>query len=188
MIFLIIISLIIISVALVITIGFRQVITFNYPIWLTLLSFTLLIAASLLIFFSESHISEGFERKKWPLADARIIKTAISGERAFQPEVHVTYLVSDTNYTIITNLNTPGFGSKRYRKNTANKIIGEYPIGSRMKVFYNPGNPGEAYIRTGPYWTDYIQLALGIIISDLSLIVLLGSLLKKITKESNIRF
>jgi hypothetical protein len=115
-----------------------------------------------LIHHQANEISNGFSRQKWPTTTAKVIQSKVSGNRAFHPEISCIYRVKGKEYTFKTDLGTPGFGGKRSRRGTAEKIKNTYPVGSNVSVFYNPINPGEAVIRTGPYWTNYIQFALGI--------------------------
>jgi hypothetical protein len=134
-----------------------------------LLFLTLLIPAVWLIVDQESHIRQGFIRRSWPMANAEIIDTRVTGERAYNPEITYRFQIDSTTYINKTDLHTPGFGRKRARKQTSEVIITDYQIGDRLQIQYNPHNPYESCIRTGPYWSDYMQLSTGILILCIAL-------------------
>jgi hypothetical protein len=77
-------------------------------------------------------------------------------------------------YLLKTDLQTPGFGRKRSRKQTAEIIISQYPVGSKIPIFYNPDKPAKAYIRTGPYWDNYTLLMLGLLTLGAGLLLLMN--------------
>ena len=116
------------------------------------------------IIWQQNMISAEFARHSWPTAEAKVIATKINGERAYNPELVCRYHVDGTDYLLTTDLNTPPFGRKRARRQTAEIIIGEYPVGSKILVHFNPEHPEQAYIRTGPFWNNYTILMLGLIL------------------------
>ena len=132
--------------------------------WLNLLFIFLLFPAVWLILDQEAQIREGFHRRSWPIAKAVIIDTKGVGERAYNPELTYRFQIDSMTFINKSNLHTPGFGRKRSRKQTSRIIISDYQIGNQLNVYYNPENPLESYIRTGPYWSDYMQLSTGILI------------------------
>ena len=135
------------------------------------------------LFISSNDVSIALARKSWPTKTAKVIETDIVGERAFSPQLRCKFEVEGNEYTFITDLKTPGFGRKQSRRQTSNIIINEYPVGSEVKIHYNPESPGDAYIRIGPYWSDYLRLALGVLLFAGGLYVVLGITIKKITVE-----
>lgn len=173
----ILISLIITSIFLALT--WRKLSTFNFAVWIIPLAFCFLIIGVILMLHSANDISESLERQSWPALEAKVVNTDIIGERAYSPQLSCEYIVEGKVYTIITDLKTPGFGRKKTRRQTSEIILNEYPVGSKVQVRYNPSSPGEAYIRTGPYWSDYMKISLGVLLSLLSLYGLIGVLIKK---------
>ena len=114
---------------------------------------------------------------------ATVIETDIIGERAYSPQLKCKYKIEGNEYILTTDLKTPGFGRKKTRRQTSKIILSDFPVGSAVKIHYNPDNPGDAYIRTGPYWSDYLRLALGVLLFACGMYVVLGMTIKKIATE-----
>jgi hypothetical protein len=84
-------------------------------------------------------------------------------------------------YTLTTDLKTPGFGRKKTRRQTSEIILDQYPVGSKVRIRYNPDSPGEAYIRTGPYWSDYLKISLSVLLSVLGMYGCIGIVIKRLS-------
>jgi ABC-type transport system involved in multi-copper enzyme maturation permease subunit len=143
--------------------------------------FFCLIVGVILMLYSSNEISTSLLRQTWPVIKAKVVQTNITGERAYNPEIHCRYEVDGKLYTLSTDLKTPGFGRKRSRRQTAEIILNDYQIGSEVQVKYNPKNPEEAVVRTGPYWSNYMQISVGILLSVLGLYGIVGIIIKKAT-------
>jgi hypothetical protein len=141
----------------------------NFAEWVLPLATGILITGVILVIFSSNDISEALVRRSWPTTMAVVVDATITGERAYNPQINCEYKVEGKDYTLISNLKTPGFGRKRSRHQTSEIILNEYPVGSNVRIRYNPNNPGEAYIRTGPYWSDYMKISLGTLLLILGL-------------------
>lgn len=165
-------SLIIVIVVLLFSAKKLKAYKFGFLLLITAVGF--LILGTLLIFHSSNEISQELLRHSWPTIKATVIDTHIVGEKAYRPQISCQYEVGGKAFTLITDLNTPGFGRKYSRHQTAEIIIHDYPLGSNVVIRYNPQNPAEAYIRTGPYWSDYTQFSLGLFIFIPGLYVILG--------------
>jgi hypothetical protein len=113
---------------------------------------------------------------------AIVVDTNITGERAYNPQINCKYKVEGKDYSLISNLKTPGFGRKRSRHQTSEIIVNEYPIGSKVRIRYNPNNAAEAYIRTGPYWSDYMKISLGTLLLMLGLYIVVVMIIKRFGK------
>jgi len=140
-----------------------------------------LIVGVSLTMYSSNEISTALARQSWPANPAIVVETNIVGERAYSPQLKCKYEIEGSEYTLTTDLNTPGFGRKLSRRQTAEIILNDYPVGSEVKIHYNPENPGDAYIRTGPYWSDYLRLALGVLLFASGLYWILGMTIKNFT-------
>jgi hypothetical protein len=136
-----------------------------------------------LIYIQSGEISIALNRQHWPKTTGVVIKTQVVGERAYNPEITCSYIVNDIEYSLVTDLDTPGFGRKRSRQSTAHIIIDEYPVGSSVTLFYNPQNPAESYIRTGPYWYNYMQLSLGLLVFSIGISGLFSLITAKFVKK-----
>ncbi len=154
--------------ALIVILFGRKIPVLKISPWLTGFFLIPAILGAGLIFYHGQEISNAFARHKWPTATATVMGTKVVGERASNPEIYCQYQVEGKEYVLVTNLETPGFGRKRSRRETAEIINSEYPVGSVVRVFYNPNDPQKSFIRTGPYWSDYMKLALGILLLSFS--------------------
>jgi hypothetical protein len=170
-------------VAVILTVSWQQLKNFSFGKISLILGISFLIAGILLIIDSSDEISRAFSRRSWPETMAQVVETNIVGERAYNPQLSCKYEVEGKLYTLTTDLKTPGFGRKRSRRQTAGIILNEYPVGSEVRIYYNLENPKDAYIRTGPYWSDYMKLSLGILLSVLGLYGILGMTINKFTAE-----
>jgi hypothetical protein len=154
---------------------FKQI---NTPKWVVPLTVCFLIFGTILMLNSANDINESINRKSWPTLMAKVIDTDIIGDRAYSPQLSCQYTVEDKVYTLITDLKTPGFGRKKTRRQTSEIILDDYPVGSTVRIRYNPENPSEAFIRTGPYWSDYLKISLGVLLAVLGIyglsVVLIG--------------
>ena len=105
-----------------------------------------------------------WQKKQWPVASGVVVNSTVVGEkRAFQPQITYRFFVDSVAFENKTDLHMSGFGNKRARRDNAKHVAGEYPINKKVSVYYNPSNPGESYLRFGPYWSDYMKLVLGAI-------------------------
>jgi hypothetical protein len=120
-------------------------------------------AGIVLIIWQQRLISEDFARHAWPTTEATVTQTEITGERAFNPEIICRYEIDGQVYLLASDLHTPAFGRKRTRKQTAEIILREYPLGSHVLIHYNPDQPDQAYIKTGPFWNNYVILMFGLL-------------------------
>ena len=146
----------------------------KFGLLLLMIAVGFLILGMSLIISSSNEISKELLRHSWPTIKAKVIDTHIVGEKASRPQISCQYEVGGKTFTLVTDLNTPAFGRKYSRHQTAEIILHDYPVGSNVVIRYNSENPGEAYIRTGPYWSDYMQFSLGLFIFIPGLYVILG--------------
>jgi len=134
------------------------------PAGLVIFSILLIITGAGLIYLNSCVIAEGMAAKSWPRVTGIITGSQIVGERAFHPEITFRYAVDGHVYDYKTDLGTPGFGNKRSRLDTAERILRDYPVGIKVNVYYDPSDPARATLRVGPPWHAFIKLGLGIIV------------------------
>ena len=173
----------IIIVVLTLFFSTRKLKNYNFSGLFPIIATCFFIVGFLLIWYSSIEISTALSRQFWPTNPATVIETNIVGERAYNPQLRCKYEVEGKVYTLTTDLNTPGFGSKRSRLQTAEIILNDYPVGFKLRIHYNPENPEEAYIRTGPYWSDYMKISLGMLLFAIGLYGILGISLIKFKKR-----
>ena len=149
------------------------------PVLLVIFSIFLVIAGAGMIYHHENEIENELAKRVWPTTGGVVIKSEIAGIRAFRPEVTCKYSVKGQVYQVTTNLGTPGFGNKRSRRDTAARIISDYPVGKTVMIHYDPSAPSQAFLRVGPAWHTFMKLALGIIILIAGLTGSTGNFLKR---------
>jgi hypothetical protein len=144
-----------------------------------LIALVLLIAGMVLSYLSITRIGQEQNQRHWPLVNGTVIANRIIGIRASRPEIDYRYQVADKVYTACTDLNTPGFGNRRYRQSTAARILADYPVGQTVPVHYDPLHPEVSLLRTGPFWSDYMQLSLGITCFAIGLVAGAGTVISR---------
>lgn len=127
-----------------------------------------------LIVINGISIQHGTTQKNWPTVQGRITKADVVGGRIYIPEVVYTYRIEKKDYFGKTDLKVPYFGPKSSRKEVAYKSIDQYQKGSIRKVYYNPENPSESYLRPSPTWDKYTRLSLGTILYGLGILGLIN--------------
>ena len=142
----------------------------------TLIGFTLVI-------WQDGEINNEIEKRNWKTIEGEIIESKIVGERALRTEVKYQYRTNDTTFYGISDYNIPGFGSKNYRRKTARIVKNENPIGTKIKVYYNPKNPEKSTLRYGPYWSNYMKIGFGSVMIFVGMFILEWRLIKKIKIE-----
>jgi hypothetical protein len=178
--------ILVISILVAIVISFaslmitrRKLIQITLAKWVFPLAVSIMIIGIIMTIFSAIDISDSLDRHSWPAVEASVVSTEIIGDRAYSPQLNCTYTVEDKTYSLITDLKTPGFGRKKTRRQTSEIILKDYPVGSKVQIRYNPDNPEEAFIRTGPYWSDYMKISLGVLLTILGLYGILGIFIKR---------
>jgi hypothetical protein len=155
---------------------------FNVPSWLLNISIVVLIAGVILVLWQQSSIKNELAKRDWKIAEGKIIKSEIVGDRAIRSEVEYRYQVKDTFYSGISDYNIPGFGGKNYRRKNARIVKKENPVGRKIMVFYNPSKPEISTLRYGPYWSNYMIIGFGGFLLFIGMFVTELVLLKKIIK------
>lgn len=134
--------------------------TRNRTIFLVNMAVGVLIGVPLL-YSSADDVAYGIAIGSWPEAVGEVVTAAITEDIQHRPEITVRYTVNDSSLTAVCDLGVSGFGSRKYRKNTADKIITEYASGSIVTVRYNPADPSEATLRRGLRWAPLVRLTVG---------------------------
>ena len=146
----------------------------------TVLTFVCLFAAIGLILWGENKLTISRTRLKWPTTTAVVVESKVIGDRAFRPDIIYEYTVAGQTYQGDTNLNTPGFGNKRSRRDTAERIIRDFEENQPITVYYNPDDPAESYIRPGPQWSDYMKFGIGHLLFMSALFSAAGNIIYRI--------
>jgi len=154
------------------------------PNWIIVSSVFIFLIGLVLLFWQENQINIELCKRNWTVAEGEIIESKIVGERALRTEVRYQYFVDNSIYFGISDFNIPGFGSKNYRRKNARIIKNDNPIGSIIKVYFNPKNPEISTLRYGPYWSNYMILGFSSFLLLIGMFIIQWKLITKInTKE-----
>ena len=185
MISLYIVTLTLIVVFLSILLLKKKVGSMILPKWMTLTSILTFIIGLVLLLWQEKEINNELSKRNWTIAEGKIVESKIVGERALRTEVNYQYSVDDSIYSGISDFNIPGFGSKNYRRKNARIVKNDNPVGSKIKVYFNPKNPEISTLRYGPYWSNYMILGFGSFLLLIGMFVLGWQLSTKIKLKEN---
>lgn len=93
------------------------------------------------------------ESRNWPQADGKILTATVATRwhptvgNYHVPRAHYSYAVAGTTYQgDVIRAGLEQFGS--ITKATAQTLIEQYPVGSSVKVHYNPADPASAVLET----------------------------------------
>jgi len=92
------------------------------------------------------------EMLSWPVTEG-VIEGSVVGEGNIPGEDGGTFTCFHLNYTY--SVNNKNFHSNNFKpfvplgdsEAVCNKLVSEYPAGKKVTVYYNPGNPEEAYLQ-----------------------------------------
>ncbi|MDF0605432.1 DUF3592 domain-containing protein [Neisseriaceae bacterium TC5R-5] len=96
-----------------------------------------------------------------------------AGRLEYQARLLYHYQVAGQSYQS-DQLRLPNPGYSRSQQ-LASEIVQRYPPGSSVLVYYNPDKPTQAYLQTGPHWSSWLGLALGLALSVAGLCLLVKS-------------
>lgn len=132
-------------------------------LWLKFLVLILFISGFWLIIMSANTYNTFHNMQNWREAKALILDTKVTGERAKRPEISYQYSVNGKTYQGKSNLQTPGFGAKKSRAQTARNILKDYKKGSTIIVHYDPNDIAISKVIVKTPWNVYMQYSLGIL-------------------------
>lgn len=113
--------------------------------------------------------------RNWPATEAVVTTSHVVGERAFHPEIVYEYSVNGTIYGDSTGFDTPSFGGRSVKRDMAEAIVAEYPVGTTVVVHYDPETPSNSVLRISPDWSLYGKIGLGGTLVGVGLFLLLAA-------------
>lgn len=102
-------------------------------------------------------IKEAFSYRQWPTTMGKVISSKVVGDRGYRPEIRYEYRIEGKTYQNTSHLNLPNFGGRINRLDAAETTVESYPEGKRIKVYYNPFEPENAYLNISPPAWVYLQ-------------------------------
>jgi len=97
--------------------------------------------------------------QNWPVVEGIIEESAISSdEHDLLPHISFSYLVDDQTFQ--QSLQFPGDVTSS--QEFARSYVEKYPVGSHVKVYYNPADPQSATLEPGLGKGDWLVMAIGL--------------------------
>lgn len=135
----------------------------------TLFTLAFIVVGILLIVRSVKDKNKSQESQSWPsilgkVIESRVDTSSTGGEEAtvamYKPYVKYEYAVGGVSYT--GDKVKVGMTLSTSRVNPARELVARHPVGSEVRVFYNPANPDDSFLeRQGSYTTT---LVIGIVL------------------------
>ena len=140
----------------------------------------LIIGGVLLIKFVRD-IMMGQKSRSWPVASGTVIQSVMethhdtdddgSTSTTYGVKVHYTYSVGGREYESWRRT----FSEVRTNSmRRTQEILGRYPQGANVEVYYDPADPSSAVLETGVGTSSYVFLGLAIVLVLAGLAGLLG--------------
>jgi hypothetical protein len=91
-----------------------------------------------------------WENTNGEITSSEIKITKSKNGKTYQPDIHFNYQVYGTEYTSKRVYFGSNLGTSS--KNRAQKLIDKYPVGQKVKVYYDPMKNTRAVIEPGARW------------------------------------
>lgn len=120
----------------------------------------------------------GLDSRNWPTTSGIVRASGVTIDRREDRTTHGATIVYEYRVGGTTQV-----GDKRsfsdYRSSSgrrAYRIVAQYPVGSRVTVYYHPRKPELSVLEPGLNWSTPLFIALGLIFIAVGLLGLLGVL------------
>lgn len=131
-----------------------------------------LIAAGLLLGWFALNEFRAHERmKSWPTTPGLVVSSSVIGERAFRPQIVYEYDVEGITFTDTSFLDMPSFGGRNNRREAADTMAAEYPVGKTVTIHYDPESPALSHLKVGAPWSVYGKMGLAGVLIILGLVI-----------------
>jgi hypothetical protein len=114
-----------------------------------------------------SESQQAIASSQWPTTEGQIIAALVVESHegrgtAYLPRVTYSYAVDGTSYTgtEIYFGTTGGVGELPHQ---AERTIQQFPVRSRVAVYYQPERPDHSVLRPGLYWYSYAWFGLSLL-------------------------
>ncbi|MEK6936605.1 MAG: DUF3592 domain-containing protein [Nanoarchaeota archaeon] len=150
-----------------------------------------LLVGSLLMYFTYSWILNGIESKNWPAVEGTILSSEFVSSRnsdnkpSYSAEILYEYYIDNEKY--LSNSITSSSGqSSSSSPGSAQRLVNEYTVPDKVKVYYNPKNPELSVLEPGFHPIDALPFSMGFVFALVGLIGVISTFLgkgKKVKKE-----
>jgi hypothetical protein len=127
------------------------------------------------------------DSKDWPKAEGTVTSSAVrthvsvdqtnrafsenDSDRTYYPEFRYSYTVDGQSYS--SSRYALGESAPAHaQREDAQKAASKHPAGSKIDVFYDPGDPGSAVLRPGASTGSWVPLLLGLFFGGSGLFLL----------------
>ncbi len=111
-------------------------------------------------------VGKGRNSLDWPTTDGKVVHSEVDElSHGYKAEIRYIYSVDENPYTG----DTVYVGSHWGNYEEACRIVARYPEGKKVRVFFNPDDPRQAVLESGPQGTNFAMffpipfLALGLL-------------------------
>lgn len=149
------------------------------------LGILMVVAGIAIIMHSTLSLVREVEVSSWPVTTGIVDSVAIEGERAFHVKLSYRYTIEGQEYSTTRHLEAPGFGGKQKRWNVAETTSHLYSPGKEIDVHYNPDDPSESLIHVGITYGNCLQIAFGVVLLIIGIVVIGRSFRRKRARIPN---
>ncbi len=134
---------------------------YHIPAFIRVVGLVLSALGVWLVLHQTAQLREWSVVRVWPSVDGVVVASRVAGERAFHPEIVYEYSVAGSTYRDSTSFDTPSFGGRSSKRNVAEAIVANFPVGSPVRVHYDPALPSRSLLRITPDWSHFGKIGLG---------------------------
>lgn len=115
----------------------------------------------------------GARSSKWPNVEGTVVATDVKehrsrrGGKSYSPEVQYQYSVNGASYA--SSRMSYGDAGSSSSMEGALKTLGNYPVGKKISVYYNPSEPSTAVLVPGITSLSYLFPAIGVCMLSIGL-------------------
>lgn len=117
--------------------------------------------------------------RDWATTQGTIIASRVIGVRAFRPEIVYQYQVESSVFTDSTSLDPPSFGGRNSKRDAAEGVASEYPVGKAVTIHFNPKDPSDSRLKITAPWSVYGQLGFGAFLFGAGALLIAGRIRKR---------
>lgn len=134
---------------------------FRIPGWLSLVAAIVTLTGIWLVVAQIDRLEQYVHLRGWTSVAGVIVDSRVVGERAFRPEILYEYQVDTIVYRDSTSLDPPGFGGRNSKRDAAEGVASEYPVGKQVMIHYDPSSPADSRLKITPPWSVYGKTGFG---------------------------
>lgn len=141
------------------------------------------LAGLFLTYFATNNAIDAYATKSWPTTEGTIIVSEVTRSSRYVPHIVYAYTVDDMDYSSekigLTNY-------AQYKRESDAKVEADkFPVNTKVTVYFNPTNAGEAILKPGIKGEHAFMFFLGLVIFLAPLIGLIYSIRKAKASKSS---